>query len=345
VARDLQPVSRLHVILVPVSSLMPLIPSTYRAPHWLPGGHAQTIAAATIVPRPRVDYRRERWNTPDKDFIDVDFALPEPSSDAAPVLVLFHGLEGSSQSHYALSLMRAAADRGWRGIVAHFRGCSGEPNLLPRAYHSGDSDEGDWILRRVHARFPVARLHAAGISLGGNMLAKWLGERAEDATFVTAAASVGSPLDLAAGGAAISRGFSLVYTKMFLATLRDKALDKIARFPGVADADAVRGSRDLYEFDNVFTAPLHGFRDTDDYWSRASGKPWLGGVRLPHLVLNALNDPFVPASSLPRPEQVAPSVFLEQPVAGGHIGFAQGPPPGNLDFLPQRLFRFFEHGA
>jgi predicted alpha/beta-fold hydrolase len=241
--------------------------------------------------------------------------------------------------------MRAAADRGWRGLVAHFRGCSGEPNRLPRAYHSGDSDEGDWILRRVHERWPQARLHAVGVSLGGNMLAKWLGERAEDARFVTAAASIGSPLDLAAGGEAISRGFSLLYTKMFLATLRDKALAKIERFPGVADAAAVRASRNLYEFDNAFTAPLHGFRDTDDYWSRASAKPLLGGVRVPHLVLNALNDPFVPAASLPRSEQVSREVYLEQPDQGGHIGFAQGALPGNLDFLPQRLFRFFEHGA
>jgi predicted alpha/beta-fold hydrolase len=324
---------------------MPLLPSSYRAPVWLPGGHAQTIAAAKGVPRPRVGYRRERWETPDEDFVDVDFALPEPASDTAPVLVLFHGLEGSSQSHYALSVMRAAADRGWRALVVHFRGCSGEPNRLPRAYHSGDSAEGDWVLRRAHARWPHARLFAVGISLGGNMLAKWLGERAEDARFVTAAASIGSPLDLAAGGEAISRGFSLVYTKMFLATLRGKALAKLARFPGVANADAIRASRNLYEFDNAYTAPVHGFRDTDDYWSRASAKPLLGGVRVPHLVLNALNDPFVPAASLPRADQVAPDVFLEQPAGGGHIGFAQGPFPGNLDFLPQRLFRFFEHGA
>jgi predicted alpha/beta-fold hydrolase len=261
------------------------------------------------------------------------------------VLVLFHGLEGSSQSHYALSTMRAAADRGWRGLVVHFRGCSGEPNLLPRAYHSGDSAEGDWVLRRIHARWPQAQLFAVGISLGGNMLAKWLGERAEEARFVTAAASIGSPLDLAAGGAAISRGFSLVYTRMFLATLRGKALAKLARFPGVADAEAIRVSRNLYEFDNAYTAPVHGFRDTDDYWARASGKPWLGGVRVPHLVLNALNDPFVPAASLPRVEQVSAEVFLEQPAGGGHIGFAQGPFPGSLGFLPQRLFRFFEHGV
>jgi predicted alpha/beta-fold hydrolase len=318
--------------------------STYVAPGWLPGGHLQTIVAARLVPLQRVAYRRERWDASDGDFIDIDIAQPEPTAESAPLLVLFHGLEGDSQSHYSRSLMRDAADRGWRGIVVHFRGCSGEPNRLPRAYHSGDSDEGDWILRRVHVRWPAAPLYVVGISLGGNMLAKWLGERAEDAQFVTAAASVGSPLDLAAGGAALARGFNRVYTQMFLATLKPKALAKVERFPGVADANRLRASRNLHEFDNAYTAPVHGFRDTDDYWDRASGKPWLGGVRVPHLVLNALNDPFVPAASLPRTDQVSRYVRLEQPAGGGHIGFVRGSPPGRLDFLPQRLHEFFSKG-
>jgi uncharacterized protein len=297
------------------------------------------------VRQPRVEYRRERWDTPDGDFIDVDFALPEPAAREAPVLVLFHGLEGCSRSHYALAVMRAAADRGWRGLVAHFRGCSGEPNRLPRAYHSGDSDEGDWILRRLRARHPEGRLYAVGISLGGNMLAKWLGERGTDAQFVSAAASIGAPLDLAAGDAALSRGFNLVYTKVFLATLRGKALGKCQRFAGVASVEAIRASRDLYDFDNAYTAPVHGFRDTEDYWARASGKPHLAAVAVPHLVLNARNDPFVPAASLPRAAEVSRFVHLEQPEEGGHIGFARGPWPGNLGWLPSRLFRFFESGA
>ena len=318
--------------------------TSYRAPVWLPGGHLQTVVPALLVPQAGVVYRRERWATPDDDFIDVDFAQPEPAYGAAPILVLFHGLEGSSASHYARAIMRTFADLGWRGLVAHFRGCSGEPNRLLRAYHSGDSDEGDWILRRVHARWPQARLHAVGVSLGGNMLAKWLGERAEEAQFVTAAASVGSPLDLAAGGAALGRGFNRVYSKMFLATLKPKAQAKLERFPGTADADRLRASRNLYEFDNAYTAPVHGFRNTEDYWARASGKPWLGGVRVPHLVLNALNDPFVPAASLPHAAEVSRFVQLEHPGEGGHIGFARSPFPGRLDFIPQRLREFFTRG-
>ena len=314
----------------------------YRVPVWLPGGHAQTIWPVLRRPAPP-PYRRERWETPDGDFIDVDW-LAAPHGVDAPLVVLFHGLEGSSASHYAGALMHALARRGWGGAVPHFRGCSGEPNRLPRAYHSGDSEEGDWILRRVHQRFPAAPLYAVGISLGGNMLAKWLGERGGDAAFVTAAASVGSPLDLAAGGAALGRGFNKVYTAMFLSTLKRKALEKIARFPGVASAEEVRSSRNLYEFDNAYTAPVHGFRDTDDYWRRASGKPLLAAVEVPHLVLNARNDPFVPGPSLPLPREVSRFVHLEQPEHGGHIGFAQGGPPGSLGWLPQRLLQFFEQG-
>lgn len=324
---------------------MPLVESTYRAPGWLPGGHLQTIWPARLVPLPEVAYRRERWLTPDDDFIDVDFAQPEPAADGAPVLALFHGLEGDSRSHYARVTMRHFADLGWRALVVHFRGCSGEPNLLLRAYHSGDSEEGDWVLRTIRRRWPLARLYAVGVSLGGNMLAKWLGERGEDAGFVAAAASVGSPLDLVAGGHAISRGFNMLYTKMFLATLKSKARDKAERFGHAIDIDVLRRARDLYEFDNLFTAPVHGFRDTMDYWTRASAKPLLGNVRVPHLVLNARNDPFVPAGSLPQPADVSAAVTLEQPEEGGHIGFAGGRFPGHLRFLPERLERFFRDGC
>lgn len=297
------------------------------------------------MPAPAVQYRRERWDTPDRDFIDVDFALPEPAPADAPILVMFHGLEGDSQSHYARSTMRWFVDRHWRAMVVHFRGCSGEANRLARAYHSGDSEEGDWMLRAVHSRWPQASLHAVGISLGGNMLAKWAGEREHSASFVTAAASIGSPLDLAAGGAALGRGVNMLYTRMFLTTLKNKALAKLQQYPDLARDDGYAhrliASRNLYEFDNEYTAPLHGFRDTEDYWDRASGKRWLRSVRIPLLVLNARNDPFVPAVSLPREADVSDQVVLEQPAEGGHVGFARGALPGRLDFIAERLYQFF----
>jgi hypothetical protein len=321
---------------------MPLIEGEYRAPLWLPGAHSQTIVPARLLPAPAVRYRRERWDTPDGDFIDVDHAQPEPAAAGAPLLVLFHGLEGDSRSHYARALMRAAADRGWRALVAHFRGCGGELNRLPRAYHSGDSDEIDWILRRAHAAWPQARLHAVGVSLGGNALAKWLGERGADAAWLHAGASISAPFDLVAGGRSLERGANRIYALVFLVTMRRKAVAMVRRFPGLADERRIVASRTLYEFDDAFTAPVHGFRGALDYWERASAKPWLRSIAVPMLALNALNDPFQPAPSLPRPSEVSAQVLLEQPRHGGHVGFAQAPFPGDLGFLPRRVMEFFE---
>lgn len=313
----------------------------YRAPAWLPGGHAQTIWPIVRKGAPP-SYRRERWDTPDGDFIDVDW-LATPEEAGAPLVVLFHGLEGSSASHYAAALMQALARRGWGGAVPHFRGCSGEPNRLPRAYHSGDSAEIDWILQRLRRLFPQRRLFAAGVSLGGNALLKWAGEQEDSARdVVQALAAVCAPLDLTAAGQALQQGFSLVYAKRFLVTLKANSRAKLARFPGLFDERRMLAAKTLYDFDDAVTAPVHGFRDAADYWRRASSKPWLGGVRLPALVLNALNDPFLPRQALPGPQQVSASVRLEYPEAGGHVGFVSGAFPGHLGWLPQRLLDFFD---
>jgi len=313
----------------------------YRPPRWLRGGHAQTIYPALFLSGPRPRYRRERWDTPDGDFIDLDFL--EGAAAAAPCVALFHGLEGDSSSHYARALMRALARVGWMGVVVHFRGCSGEANRLPRAYHSGDATEIGWILARLaQTRRP---LFAVGVSLGGNALLKWLGESGAAAGDpLQAAAAVSAPLDLMASGAALGRGLNLIYTRLFLSTLRAKSLDKLARFPGLLDRGRILRARTLRQFDDAVTAPLHGYRDTDDYWTRASSKSGLKGVRLPTLVLNAQNDPFLPRQHLPRPQEVSPMVRLEQPLEGGHVGFTAGALPGNIDWLPRRLLAFFrEH--
>ena len=324
--------------------------SSYAAPRWLPGGHLQTIYAATLMPRPQVAYRRERWDTPDGDFIDLDWTLepsavsdqPSAGANTAPLVVLFHGLEGSSRSHYALALMAALRKRGMRGVVVHFRGCSGEPNRLPRAYHSGDAREIGWILRRFRAQNTGAPIFAVGISLGGNALLKWLGERGDTAIpIINAAAAVSAPLDLMAAGDALGQGFSLVYARNFLKTLTQKSLAKLERFPGLYDAGAVRASRTLREFDNLVTAPLHGYKNTDDYWTRASSKPGLRNIRVPVLVINAKNDPFLPAPALPRADEASGTVTLEQPEHGGHVGFVSGTFPGHLDWLTARVLEFF----
>lgn len=317
----------------------------YRAPWWLPGAHAQTIVPARILPGPRVRYRRERWETPDGDFIDVDFALPEPGEAHAPVLLLFHGLEGGSRSHYARALMSGCARLGWRGMVAHFRGCGGEPNRLARAYHSGDSEEADWILRRVALRWPQAPRYAVGVSLGGNVLAKWAGERGTAAAgIVQACAAVCAPFDLAAGGAALGRGLNRIYAGHFLRTMRPKALAKLRRYPGLADAARVAASRSLFEFDDAFTAPVHGFAGARDYWQRASAKPWLRGIRVPMLALNARNDPFVPQESLPSAADVAACVLLEAPADGGHVGFYRAVRGADRWYLRGRILEFLRRG-
>jgi len=322
--------------------LRPHHTTPYRAPPWLAGCHAQTVwplLRKGSLPA----YRRERCDTPDGDFIDIDrIDAPPDATSATPQLILFHGLEGSSRSHYARSLMRAVASRGWQGTVVHFRGCSGEPNRLPRAYHSGDSAEIDWVLRRLHGERPLAPLYVAGVSLGGNALLKWLGEQGDQASFVAAAAAVSAPHNLAAANVALMQGFNRIYTRYFLSTLIPAALAKLARFPGLYDGKRVRAANSMQAFDDVVTAPLHGFASAADYYARVSARQFLGGIRVPTLILNAKNDPFLPASVLPGPAQAAAAVTLEQPDAGGHVGFVTDRFPGVLDWLPQRLLVHFD---
>lgn len=318
---------------------------SYHAPWWLPDGNSQTLWAALASRRhfglpPR--WQRIRWNTPDGDFIDVDHAR-HPSAPDAPLLVLFHGLEGSSASQYAVAFADFAAAHGLAYAVPHFRGCSGEINHAPRAYHSGDFQEIDWILRRFAEEHPGRPLIAVGVSLGGNALMRWAGELGLEAVpCVRAIASVCAPLDLAAGGHAIGRGFNrMVYTRMFMRSMVPKALKKLEQHPGLFDRQKLLAARDLYEFDNLFTAPLHGFHDTADYWARASAKPVLQGIRVPALALNSRNDPFVPAQSLPTPQEAGHHVTLWQPEQGGHVGFpvSHGPLglPGHVRAMPEAV--------
>jgi predicted alpha/beta-fold hydrolase len=336
----------------------------FRAPRWLPGGNLQTIWPARLAPRPGGPppaFRRERWASPDGDFIDVDHLPAGHHPDAphdtaggttddvagsAPTLVLFHGLEGSSASHYSLGFAAVAQRLGWPFAVPHFRGCSGEINRAPRAYHSGDFEEVGWILRRLREA-SHRPLFVVGISLGGNALLRWAEEAGDSASAVAAAvAAVSSPIDLAASGRAIDRGFNrLVYTRMFLSTMKPRALAKWQQFPGLFDRERVATARTLHEFDNAFTAPLHGFKDTDDYWSRASAKPHLRRIRIPALVVNARNDPFVPGASLPVTHEVGRFVTLWQPPHGGHVGFPQGPFPGRWRALPEAVVGWMRESA
>lgn len=313
--------------------------TSYRPPRWLVGPHAQTIVPALFSRPPQVAFRRERWDTPDGDFIELDWADGYTPADDAPLFVLFHGLEGNSGSHYARALTAAARARGWHAVIPHFRSCSGPLNRLPRFYHLADATEADWVLRRLAAqhRGPVV---AAGVSLGGNVLLHWLAQRREDASIVTAAAAISAPLDVHAGGELLSRGFGMVYTRNFLRLLKAKAMRKLEQYPGLFDAQAVLGSRTMFDFDDVVTAPLHGFRNAHDYWTRATVRPMLGEITVPTLVLNARNDPFLPGSVLPGRADVSAAVELDQPAYGGHVGFMTGPFPGQTTWLAQRVFSY-----
>ncbi|TSE21000.1 alpha/beta hydrolase fold protein [Tepidimonas alkaliphilus] len=293
--------------------------------HW--GGHGQTIAAALWGLRGRgakTQPQRQRWTTPDGDFVDADLWV-NAGAPEDPVVVLFHGLEGSSRSHYAQALVTVAQRRGWTVVVPHFRGCSGEPNRAPRAYHSGDHDEIDWMLRQVRRLWPHGRLRAVGVSLGGNALLRWLQEQGHRArAVIEAAAAISAPLDLQAAGAAIDRGFNRwLYARYFLRTMRAKAAAFAQRHPGWIDGRRAARAPTLRAFDDAFTAPLHGFAGVDDYWRRASSRAHLARIELPTLVLNARNDPLVPARSLPQPHEAGRWVRLWQPTRGGHVGFAQ----------------------
>lgn len=322
----------------------------YQAPSWMPGGHMQTIWPALFSSAgeegEKPQYARQRLTSPDGDFIDADWLVRDAAKTTSPtlrpLLVLFHGLEGSSQSHYAKAFARYAQRRGWDYVVPHFRGCSGEINHAPRAYHSGDYEEVAWILGQL-TRGRATAVYAVGISLGGNALLRWSQEAGDTAAaYVSAIAAVSAPLDLARSGAHIDRGINRqIYVRNFLATMQPRARQKHAQYPGLFDLQAVLRARSMYAFDNAFTAPLHGFRNTDDYWHRASSVHAMPDIRVPALVINALNDPFVPLAALPEPAKVPAHVQLFQPFTGGHVGFASGKFPGHVHALPEMVGHWF----
>jgi len=342
-------------------------------PAWLPDRQSQTLFGALAAPVNRIGFVRERVNTPDGDFIDLDWNTPalrlrarrkqDPAlahtaairwltpadqeliqqTSAQPALLLLHGLEGSSQSRYAQAITHFFLTSGWLVVVAHFRGCSGFPNRLARAYHSGDSEEITFILNAVRQRVPSARWHAVGISLGGNALLKSLGETPAQFSWLCAAAAISAPLDLVAAGNHLSDDLfnREIYSRHFLRTLKPKVIEKSRRFPGVIDVMRINQARDLRDFDDAYTAPMHGFKDATDYWQQSSSKPWLKAIQTPTLVLNARNDPFLPEQVLPGPDYGSPNILFHQPALGGHVGFVTGMWPGKLTWLPNRLANFF----
>jgi predicted alpha/beta-fold hydrolase len=282
---------------------------------------------------------RERVETADGDFIDVDW---QPGRPDAPVLLVLHGLEGTARSRYIGGLFALAAAREWRAAVLYFRSCSGELNRLPRFYHSGDTADLDHVLRVLAHREPGLRIGAVGISIGGNVLLKWLGEQGDAApASLAAAVAISVPFDLAACARVMDRGLPRVlYTASFMRSFRRKTRAKAHVHPAFVDVRAALRARTFAAYDRAVTAPLHGFVDEMDYWRQASSGPYLAAIRRPTLLLNALDDPFVPGPSLPDPRTLPPAVRAEFVPNGGHVGFVQGWPWRSTSWAEQRAVDF-----
>ena len=297
----------------------------YHPPWWYRGRHLQTLWGPLLRRGRLPALRRERVETPDGDFLDLDWLAS--GGRAAPLVVILHGLEGSSRSHYARGLLRGLEEAGWRGLVVNFRSCGGEVNRSRRMYHSGDTEDLEFVITRLTAGEPALRLGLVGVSLGGNVLLKWLAERGEEAPArVLAAVAISTPFDLAACAAVLDRGLNrALYTANFLSTMKTKLDKKAELYEGILDLPAARKAKTFAEYDRLVTAPLGGFASERDYWARSSSGPLLPKVRRPTLLINAPNDPFMPASALPR-AAVAESRWLEAAFVaeGGHAGFLQG---------------------
>lgn len=318
-------------------------PHLYRAPWWARNAHVQTILP-TLMRSPKPAYIRERWLTPDDDFIDIDWVNKDKLTQKNQrLIILFHGLEGSSRSPYARALMHECTQRGFSGAVVHWRSCSGEINRQPIFYHSGFSQEIDWVMQRFASLYPDSLRHSVGVSLGGNAMLKWLGEQNHTASgFVLSAAAICPPHDLKAGSVALASGFNQrVYMANFLSTLKSKGLAKISTHPDInLSADKIKKAQNFFDVDNHITAPLHGFKDAEDYWLRSSCKQFMRHIAVPTLILNTLNDPFIPVSCLAKPEEVSASVRLDYLEQGGHVGFVHGHTLARIDWLPQYVLDF-----
>ena len=377
--------------------------SPFQPPFWLPEGQSQTIIGARFARHPKIQFERERLNTDDGDFIDLDWNIPglhEINTELAqqqsqlsskqhntseiehgslaqaplqaistessqqettplssqqetarlthpeftgPALVLFHGLEGSSESHYAQSICHDFRQLGWAVVVAHFRGCSGENNRLPRSYFSGDTRDVAYIMQNIQRRLPNAQWYAAGVSMGGNVLLKYAGEQGSYLKHLKAIAAISAPTNLHACAEQLGRGFfsKQIYTPYFLIGMKKKMREKHLQWGDEIPLKKILAAQTIFDFDDAYTGPIHGFAGAADYYRRCSSQPGLADIQVPCLVLNAKNDPFVPAFSLPKPHEVSSYVTLHQPEHGGHVGFSQGRFPSQHGWLSQRLLRFF----
>ena len=324
---------------------------TYTPAWWVPGAHARTLWGKLARRSPSLATRVERWPTGDGDEIELHRVEPlQAKATHGGRLLVLHGLEGTIRSHYLRGLLALAQRRGWSADALIFRTCNGEMTRARRLYHSGETTDLDRVVRRLLRSHPGQALALVGFSLGGNVLLKWLGEQGQGAPAeVRAPAAISVPFDLERGSRFIERGFARVYTRHFLRTLRAKARVKLARDPGLFDGSALERAHTLFEFDDVVTAPVHGFEGATDYYQRSSSLRFLTSIHRPTLLLSAYDDPFLPPNVLREVEQIALGnrcLTAEFHQRGGHVGFISGRAPWSpryyaeervLDFLDDAL--------
>lgn len=309
---------------------------------WLKNSHLQTIWPV-LVRRPIKDLplERERLETPDGDFLDLDWI--NRSKTGQPIVIVLHGFEGSIDSHYATTMLKELAERGYRGVFMHFRGCSGEPNRLPRGYHSGETADIAHLASVLLAREPNTPLAGIGYSLGGNVLLKWLGETGADNP-LKAAVAVSVPFELHKAAERIQHGFSRFYQWYFLRCLRRRLFGKFQAVAAPIDFAVISGARTIWDLDNGYTAPLHGFQNASHYYSVSSSRQYLKNITVPTLLVHAKDDPFMTEDVLPSPRELSSSVTLEVSETGGHVGFVSGRYPWRPEYwLEKRVPAFFEN--
>ena len=310
---------------------------TYSPAWWASNPHVQTLWARLLRPTSTIVTRQELWETPDGDVLEIR-RLDAPAG--RPRIVVLHGLEGTIRSHYLGGVLTEAQRRDWGVDIMLFRGCGEQPNRTRRFYHSGETEDIAFVVDRVTHEHPDSLIGLAGFSLGGNVLLKWLGERgASRPANVAAAAAVSVPFDLGRSAAHIDRGFARVYQAHFLRSLRRKTLAKMQHFPDLVHPQRLSGARSIRAFDDVVTAPIHGFRDAEDYYARSSAIGWIEHIRLPTLLLNAVDDPFLPPDVLADVQGIAqtnPALHIDFPARGGHVGFVSGRFPWRADYWAER---------
>lgn len=318
---------------------------TFRPAWWLPGGHLQTLAAKYLHPRYQGSLTTEWLPLDDGDELELCWNQNLNADYQGPLVVLLHGLAGNRHSHYVQGMFAAFQQLDWPVVLMHFRGCGSRPNQLPRAYHSGDTDDLRYLLAQLQQRFPGVQLLAVGFSLGGNVLMKYCGEEG-DKNPLSAAVAVCAPLALASSAKRINQGFSKLYQRYLLRQLKQSALQKLQRFddfPISLTHQAVKRMPSIEAFDDGFTAPLHGFLDAADYYHRASGRQFLPTIRVPSLIIHAADDPFLAPEVVPHQAELPDWVQHETWPSGGHVGFVGGRNPLKPIFwLNERIPLFFQ---